>query len=101
MTSRSAVTCWTCHHARTCGSALAAANSFSSPRLPRVGASTLIASIASAGGRGAASARWLRDSLIEGNVSGAEDLPGIHVSATCALDGPQMLRRMYEHQLRI
>src|SRR3954451_19332870 len=76
ITSRSAFTCWTCHQAFSCGSVLAAANSFSSLRLPREGASMRIAAIASAGGRGAGSARLLPDSLIGCNVSGAEDLKG-------------------------
>src|SRR3954447_5426193 len=101
MTKRSAVTCWTCHQARICGSALAAANSFSSRWLPRVGASTFITAIASAGGRAVERAGWLRVSLIAGNVSPAEDLPELHACATSTLGTAQMLRAMQEHPLRI
>src|SRR3954447_9410439 len=47
--SRAALTPATCHHALTCGSAFTASMSWSSLRLPRVGARMRIAAIASAG----------------------------------------------------
>ena len=49
--SRSEFTCAMCHHAATSGSALTASNSASSLRLPRIGARTFAASIASPGRR--------------------------------------------------
>src|SRR4051812_33311590 len=91
ITSRSAFTCWTCHQAFSCGSALAAANSFSSLRLPREGASMRIAAIASAGGRGAGSARLLPDSPTPGNVSGAKDLTGSDRVWACPPPEPRVL----------
>src|SRR3954452_18377931 len=100
-TSRSAFTCCTCHHAFSCRSALAASNSFSSRRFPRVGASIRITATASAGGRGTGNDLWLRGSLTDGNVPPAEDLPGLHARATSALGGRRMLRAMHEHLLRI
>src|SRR3954465_920670 len=101
ITMRSAVTCCACHHARTCGSAFAAANSFSSCRLPRVGASTFIAAMASAGGRGVARAGWVRGSFIARNVQAEDDLPDLHACAASALGATPMLRAMQEHQLGI
>src|SRR6185503_4463374 len=50
--SRAALTPAMCHHALTCGSALTASKSWSSLRLPRVGARIRIAAIASDGGGG-------------------------------------------------
>ena len=52
--SRAALTPATCHHALTCWSALTASKSWSSRRLPRVGARMRIAAIASVGVGGGA-----------------------------------------------
>src|SRR4051794_32842493 len=64
---RPALTPATCHHALTCGSALTASMSWSSLRLPRVGARMRIAAIASAGA-GRAVGRSSASSSIEARV---------------------------------
>src|SRR3954452_19238734 len=74
--SRAALTPATCHHAFTWGSALTASMSWSSRRLPRVGARMRIAAIASAGEArdGGAGGRASTSSCIDG--SGYFDDPG-------------------------
>src|SRR3954453_21442650 len=71
--SRAALTPATCHHAFTCGSPLTASMSWSSRRLPRVGARMRIAAIASAGagragGRASASSSSMRSQGTSGGL---------------------------------
>src|SRR4051794_39859306 len=70
---RAALTPATCHHAFTCGAALTASMSWSSRRLPRVGARVRIAAIASAGagrtgGRASASSSSMRSQGTSGGL---------------------------------